>query len=137
MLSDADLVWNRACFGKLEEFKCRGDRALVALLLFHNYTMNGGILHAVECLQPRELAAVRSAYRFYQFHAVAELILEIGSAVTWAAVPDTLEASIERRYSKAIPDDKALSDRFEKHFEAHPSDFAPLSEADRRNQWYP
>jgi hypothetical protein len=39
------------------------------------------------------------------------------------------EASFGLRYSKSIPDDSMLADRFEKYFEAHKSDFAPLADA--------
>ena len=56
MLSDADRIWNRACFGKPDGSALRGDRALAALLLFHKLAMNGGLLHPFECLLPRELA---------------------------------------------------------------------------------
>jgi hypothetical protein len=137
MLSDADLVWNRACFGKLDACAFRGDRALTALLLFHGLAMNGGVLHAVECLQPRELAAAKSGYRYFGFHDVAELISDIGSAGTVAGISDLQEASFGRRYSKSVPDDGALSDRFEDHFKTNRSDFAPLSDADRCAQLSP
>lgn len=129
MLSDADLVWNRACFGKVDDCAFRGDRALTALLLF--------VLHAVECLQPRELAAAKSGYRFFGFHDVAELISEIGSGGSVAGISDLQEASFSRRYSKSVPDDGALSDRFEDHFKTNRSDYAPLSDADRCAQLRP
>jgi hypothetical protein len=130
-LSDADLVWNRACFGKLDDCAFRGDRALTALLLFHGLAMNGGVLHAVECLQPRELAAAKSGYRFFGFHDVAELISDIGSAGTVAERSDSQEASFGLRYRKSVPDDDALANRFEDYFKTNRSEFAPVSNADR------
>ena len=137
MLSDADLVWNRACLGKLDDRALRGDRALTALLLFHGLVMNGGLLHAVQCLQPGELASAKSGYRFFGFQDVAELISDIGSVQTSTGMLDSQEASFGLRYSRSVPDDAMLSHRFEDYFETRKSDFAPLSDADRRDQLRP
>jgi hypothetical protein len=49
-----------------------GDRALAALPLFHGLAMNGGIPHAVECLQPDEQEAARRGYQFFGFDDAAE-----------------------------------------------------------------
>lgn len=87
--------------------------------------MKGGVLHAFEALQPHERAAAKAGYRFFGFHDVADLISNIGSD------PTALEMS-DLRYSKSVPDDRALVRQFEKHFEANKSDFAPLSDSDRR-----
>jgi hypothetical protein len=92
--------------------------------------MNGGVLHPFECLEPRELAAARSGYRFFGYPDVAELILEIGSAPVTDGLPDFPEELSEQRYGTSISDDE-LPGRFEKYFAEHPSDFAPLSDADR------
>jgi hypothetical protein len=137
MLSDADLVWNRACFGKLDDFVVRGDRALASLLLFHGMVMNRGVLHPFECLQPRELAAAKSGYRYFGFHDVAELISDIQSALTLPGISGLQEASFGLRYSKSVPNDDALAKRFEDYFEMHRFDFAPLSDVDRRDQLSP
>ena len=137
MLSDADLVWNRACFGKLDGSALRGDRALAGLLLFHNFAMNGGVLHPFECLQPRELAAAKSGYRFFGFHDVADLIPDIGLALTASELSDFQETSFGQRYSKSIPDDSALASRFEEYFKTHKSDFAPLPDVDSFDQLSP
>jgi hypothetical protein len=93
--------------------------------------MNGGVLHPFECLEPRELAAARSGYRFFGYSDVAELILEIGSAPVTDGLPDFPEELSEQRYAESISDDNALSGRFEKYFAEHRSDFAPLSDVDR------
>jgi hypothetical protein len=126
MLSDADRVWNRACSGKADGPTLRGDRALAALLLFHGLAMNNGLLHPFECLQPRELAAAKSGYRLFGFDDVAELISDIGLALTLPKMSDSQEASFGHRYSKSVPDDSALANRFEDYFKMHKSDFAPL-----------
>jgi hypothetical protein len=137
MLCDADLVWNRACFEKLDDCAHRGDRALTALLLFHGLAMNGGLVHPFDCLQPGELAAAKSGYRFFGFHDVAELISDIGSARSVGEISGVQEHSFGLRYSKSVPDDGALANRFEDYFETNRADFAPLSDADRRAQLSP
>jgi hypothetical protein len=115
----------------------RGDRALAALLLFHGLAMNGGLLHPFECLQPRELAAARSGYRFFGFRDVAELISDIGLALTLPRMADFQEASFGHRYSKSVPDDSALANRFEEYFKTYKSDFAPLPDVDSLDQLSP
>src|SRR5215216_5005628 len=130
MPTDADRVWNRACLGEMDGSALRGDRALSALLVFHGFAMNGGILHPFDCMQPRQLAAAKSGYRFFGLHDVAELISDIGSVLSLGELSDAQEASFGLRYSKSVPDDSALSDRFEKYFDTHKSDFAPPAGGD-------
>jgi hypothetical protein len=43
-LTEADLIWNRACQGDAATLS-PGDRALEALLAFHGQAMNGGVLY--------------------------------------------------------------------------------------------
>ena len=137
MLSDADLIWNRACLTKLDEAALRGDRALAAVIRFHSMAMNGGVLHAFEALQPPGRAAAKSGYRFFGFHDVAELISDMGSAPTAFEISELQEASFEARYAKSVPGDELLAKRFEEYFETHKSDFAPLSDADKQPQCSP
>ena len=59
-----DLIWNRASEGGGANPQA-GDLALAALLRAHGLTMNGGVLHAVERLQPSELQDAASGYRFF------------------------------------------------------------------------
>lgn len=107
------------------------------MLLFHGLAMNGGFLHPFECLQPRELAAAKSGYRFFGFHDVANLISDIGLALTSPVVSDLQEPSFGHRYSKSVPDDSALANRFEEYFETHKSHFAPLPDVDSLDQLSP
>ncbi len=137
MLSEADLVWNRACFGNLDRLGLRGDRALTAMVLFHGFVMNGGILHPFDCLQPRKLAAAKSGYRFFGFHDVAEFISDVQIALNLSETSDAQEASFNQHYGKLVPDDEALAKRFEEYFRTHRSDFAPLTKADRLDQFNP
>jgi len=63
VLSQADIIWNRAC-GEDSLRSHPGDRVLADLLLAHGLAMNGGVLHAVECLSSDELLDAESGYVF-------------------------------------------------------------------------
>src|SRR5436305_844595 len=69
----AVMIWNRAC-GSDPLRSLPGDRALADLLRAHGLAMNGGVLHAVECLSPDELSYARSGYIFYGLQAAASLL---------------------------------------------------------------
>src|SRR6266852_5959110 len=72
-LAQATMIWNRAC----REDSLRllpGDRALADLIRAHGLVMNGGVLHAVECLTDNERSDAESGYRFYGFDAAASLL---------------------------------------------------------------
>ena len=56
----------------------------------------------------------------------------MGSAPTALEISGGQEASFDLRYRKSVPGDEVLAKRFEEYFEAHKSDFAPLSVGDRR-----
>lgn len=68
----------------------------------------------------------KSGYRLFGFDDVAELISDIGLALTLPKLLDLQEASFGHRYSKSVPDDSALANRFEEYFKMHKSAFAPL-----------
>ena len=124
-LTKADLVWNRACIGKVP-FPLDGDKALRALLSFHGLAMNGGILHALEYTQPEELAAAVAGYRYFGLDEVAEFIAEAKSVPEGAGDLDRWEGELDRRYGAFIPRDSVLVERFEFAFRYNPSQFAPL-----------
>ena len=68
-LSMANRVWNRACELVGRPGPQSGDTELSAMLLAHNITMNGGVLHCVEALSAEELEPDPGAvalYRRYQ-----------------------------------------------------------------------
>ncbi len=151
-LTEADRIWNRACEGGGRNPQS-GDRALAALLRAHGLAMNGGVLHAVECLSSSELSDAESGYRFFGFDSVADLVsrarrlseADAGSGhrslgLGWAGDlvsrirlffrgSDDLESQesrLDAEYAALIPDDSALVERFEEYWRLHPSDFAPL-----------
>lgn len=124
-LSDANKIWNRACFCS-GPTQYAGDRALADLLTAHGLTMNGGVLHAVECLTGAQLAAATAAYRFFGLDLVAELLLDARRVFEMNVGLEDAESKLDSRYAELIPDDSLLEERFENHLRAMPSDFAPL-----------
>ena len=124
-MTAAALVWNRALNRKVQHL-FSGDRALAALHKAHGCTMNGGVLHAVECLSALELADAESGYRFFGLSGVANLFTRAREA--WKAQQDLELFELEswREYRDLIPSDSALFERFEAAYKNKPSDFAPL-----------
>ena len=124
-ITDADELWNRACEGGGDSPRA-GDRALAALLLFHSPAMNGGVLHAVECLSPDQLVAALDGYRHFGFESVAVLIGEAEKAIQLEQDLDTLEAVFDKQYWAQIPDDGVLVKGFERHLRENPQEYSPL-----------
>jgi hypothetical protein len=124
-LTEADLVWNRACAGAGVE---DGDKALAALLSFHGLAMNGGVLHALECLTVEELDAAISGYRFFGFHDVGDLLTEARSTAETsdAGAWDVLEARLDNLYADLVPSDTMLQERFASFLLRNPTHFAPI-----------
>jgi hypothetical protein len=124
-LTDADLIWNRAC----SENRTRslpGDRALADLLRAHGLIMNGGVLHAVECLTLEQLADAESGYRFYGFDAAAMLLIRARRILATDDNLDSHERQLDLQYAELIPDDTTLVNRFEEHLQMNPKDYAPV-----------
>lgn len=125
-LTTADLIWNRACQPEAAGLLA-GDRALQAMLMFHGLTMNGGVLHAVECLRSDELAAAEAGYRYFGLDNFGVLLKDTKAAA--ASRNDPLrERALEKSYKLMVPDDDALAKRFEAALCRNPDDFAPLNE---------
>jgi hypothetical protein len=125
-MTDADLIWNRAATIDLHGAAQRGDRALWALLQVHGLTMNGGVLHAVEVLSAEALSAAGDGYRFFGLASVADLLERARQIFEAGEDLENHESRLDTEYSRLIPDDSALCERFEEHFRLHPYDFAPL-----------
>ena len=128
-----DLVWNRACFHP-EALSLPGDRALADMLLAHGYAMNGGVLHAVEDLEPGQLDAALSGYRYFGLTGAVELMEDVGRRIRQGLDDDALdrlESESDERYGE-VGTDAVLTEAFERRYSAHPDDFAPLSAADER-----
>ncbi|MBN2384609.1 hypothetical protein JXQ70_17180 [bacterium] len=128
-LTEADRIWNRAC-GQDPLRTHSGDRALADLLVAHGLTMNGGVLHAVECLTEDEMLDVEAGYRFYGLDQVAAIFTHARRLVDTDEDLDDYEATLDQEYADIIPDDTSLIKRFEKHLKENPSEYAPLREDD-------
>lgn len=125
-MTDADLIWNRAAMEDGGSAPLAGDLALASLLYAHGMAMNGGVLHAVECLEPRELAAAQSGYRFFDLAAVAELLSHARATLDADDDLESQESLLDSAYARLIPDDSLVVDRFQQRLATHPDDFAPL-----------
>lgn len=128
-LTETDLIWNRAC----SENPLRGlpgDRALVDLLRAHGLAMNGGVLHAVECLTASELIEAEAGYRFYGLDGVASLLSHARTIFVRGEDLESHEQQLDRQYAAIIPSDSLLAERFQNRLKSNPSEFAPLRAKD-------
>jgi hypothetical protein len=128
-LAVEDKIWNRACDGG-GECPSTGDSALAALLKFHGTAMNGGVLHATECLSPEALTAAQSAYGYFGFGVIAKLIDTAEEALGQDQDVDSVEDCLDQEYHAAIPDDATLVSAFEKHFKSSSDQYALLVSPD-------
>jgi len=92
--------------------------------------MNGGVLHAVECLTARERIDAESGYRLYELDAVASLLSRARRIVETGTYPGMHEQEFDAQYADLIPSDGSLVERFEKHLELNPFEYAPLRTQD-------
>ena len=112
--SIADQVWNRAALESGGASPQAGDRALAALLLVHGLVMNGGVHHALECVQPSELNAAVEGFSFFGLDDVAAFFHQSAIDPMLYAWTDENEVEANRRYAQMIPDESHLVSRFER-----------------------
>lgn len=122
--SAADKVWNRAAMEGGGDSPGPGDRALASLLLLHGLAMNGGIHHAIECLNPEELTAAIDGFSYFAFEDMAEWLGNAPNDPLLKEWTDDAETPAIFRYAEYIPDDAFLVTRFETMYRDKPSDFA-------------
>ena len=119
-LSAADRIWNRACELIGRPGPEEGDTALSALLRAHNETMNNGLLHCVEVLSTKELAAAIDGYRYFGFNAVVDLIEKAREVSPDEAAQ--MEAKFDRDYWDLASDQQLLA-QFKERFRTAPDQF--------------
>ncbi|GAA4896835.1 hypothetical protein GCM10025789_13350 [Tessaracoccus lubricantis] len=124
-MSNLDRIWNRALDGGADG---DGDLALAAALVFHGMVMNGGALHAVETIDPEELAEAKDGYRWLGLDQVADLITRIEAEAAALAPGDVeavedLETSADDDYYALIPDDAALQEALAARYDEEPDAF--------------
>jgi hypothetical protein len=125
-MSDAQLVWNRACMSDTALLRV-GDRHLSALLRVHGMVMNGGAGHAVEtCTAPELLASVDAA-RYFGLGDLANVLYGISQLPTVADDDEreTLAEGLDQIYEDEVPADSIIDAAFGKKLRAAPEDFAP------------
>ena len=116
-LTDADRVWNRACYGEGANLR-DGDRALGALLLVDGYIQNGGVSHAFD-LTPEEFKEGIEGYKFFGLDELAAAIKRHRGEE---------EAEYNARYYAFTKRPNQIRAKFEAMYRAHPERFAPVSE---------
>jgi len=115
-LTDADQVWNRACYREGNHLR-EADTALGALLLVHGYIMNGGVCHAFD-LDPEELTEGLKGYTYFALHDLHAIIMPHEG---------DKEGEYNTRYYDFFRGQKdPIVDRFNQMFRDHPERFAPL-----------
>jgi hypothetical protein len=128
-MTEAQMIWNRAC-GEDALRALPGDRALADLQRAHGLVMNGGVLHAVDCLPGDQLSDAEAGYRFYGLDGVALLLARARQIFETADDLESHEQQLDSEYARMIPSDSSLVERFEKRLKSSPSDFAPLRPKD-------
>jgi hypothetical protein len=98
------------------------------MLRFHGLAMNGGVLHAIECLSPDELAAAVGGYKYYGLVGILPLVAAAQDVPADDDEADELEGRLDAEYAATVADDDAaLVRRFEEHYAAHPDQYAPIT----------
>lgn len=120
-LTVTDLIWNRACFGGHRQRV--GDVGLAALLEFHGLAMNGGVLHAIECLGSDRLTQVCEGFRYFGFDAVAA---DLEEAATALDEHDSFEEEMDQRYALHVSGDQVLVNAFEADYACRPDNYAAV-----------
>ncbi|MGY1713135.1 hypothetical protein ACI78R_01635 [Geodermatophilus sp. SYSU D01106] len=134
MTDPADLVWDRACDPDTPA-PLPGDAALAAVLLCHGMAMNGGLLHAVEGLEPGQRAAAVAGFRLLGLEAAADAVEDVARQAAVLREDDLdaaerLEVEAGRRYDAALPEwDATIEQAFRAHLAAHPEAYAPVGDA--------
>src|SRR6476661_8332679 len=110
-LTESDTIWNRAC-GEEPLRALPGDRALADLLYAHGLAINGGVLHAVECMTAEELSNAEAGYRYYGLDDVASLLSRARAIFEAADNLGNHEQQFDGDYARMIPSDSSLVERF-------------------------
>jgi len=128
-MTTADKVWNRAVMEAGGDSPGPGDRALASLLLVHGLVMNGGVHHAIECIEPAELLAAAEGYAYFGFEDVAAFLRGAAQDPVLSGWTDDTEVAANSRYAEMVPDDLRLVARFREVFRERAEQFAPLVHA--------
>jgi hypothetical protein len=116
-VSRQDQIWNRACLEGGGSEPAAGDTALASVLLAHGLVMNGGVVHALECLSHAQLVAAIAGFKYFGLTTAAHVFEQAPDA--------SAEERLNRLYWQAVPNDGALAHAFRIKLVASPEAFAP------------
>lgn len=125
-MTTVDRIWNRAALQRGGVSPRPGDRALASLLIVHGLVMNGGVHHAIECVEPTDLLAAADGYAFFGLRDVADFFLAATTDPVLSKWTDETEVAANRRYAEMIPDDSHLFARFQEVLRERTDEFAPI-----------
>jgi hypothetical protein len=128
-MTSADKVWNRAALEAGGASPRPGDRSLASLLLVHGLVTNGGVHHAIECIERTEILAAADGYVFYGCDDVASFFRAAADDPLLCIWTDETEVAANRQYAEMVPDDSYLVARFEKAYGERAEQFAPIDHA--------
>ena len=118
-LSRQDMIWNRACLESGGSSPAVGDQALVSVLLAHGLAMNGGVVHALECLSEAEIAAAVSGYNYFGLTDASRVFEQVPGD------SEEIEERLNQMYWAAVPSDETLVHSFRAKLLSTPEAFAP------------
>ncbi len=124
--SDSLEVWDRAC-SPSPHLGFPGDRALARMITLHSLIMNGGVHHALDALDSREVEEGIRGYELFGLTTLGQVIARVRDDSELRAWNDTNEQTASRMYWDIAPDDEPLVRAFHEFFLANPGAFAPIS----------
>ena len=140
----ADRIWNRACDAAGEDetadvgragakSRREGDRALTAMVMADGLVQNGGVLHAVESLEPSETETACKAFEYYGLRPAAEVLRRAAREV--AEGDENRLAEVEEELNEAYwaavsIEDGTLEAAFREHLRDGPEAYAPVDDVD-------
>ena len=99
-LSRQDKIWNRACLESGGPSPAAGDQALASLLLAHGLAMNGGVVHALECLSQAELAAAVAGFDYFDLAEASRVFQQCPDET------EETELRLNQLYWATVPSDR-------------------------------
>jgi len=132
---ERDVVFERACDAesRSDARLSDADRMLSAMVIFDSVCVHDGVLPALDCHAPEELAHALAGFRHFGLPSVADVIESIAerAARPTAIEQDrsVLEGELESAYAAACPD-TAVDAAFTAAFDREPNVFTRPSAAD-------
>lgn len=98
---------------------------LSGLLQAHGLAMNGGVLHAAECLSDSEMQDALDGYSYLGLESAAEIFARGKKLLQSNQDPEPYEMALDEDYQKLVFDDEFIFSTFKKHFLSNPTAYAP------------